>query len=147
MSGALALARQLVRVLRQRLAQVKRGGDDPVLLGRVGDRIALARRGSLGAPDVAELKRLGQHLEQAWRHERAGAHVAWLLLDPDDLPELRVARDELHQLALRERVQELDAPNRDPGMLWPGRVTDQVVVDLSRAQDQAGDLLGAGALG
>ena len=63
-SAPIPLAGELARVLRDRLADVQRGGDDPVLLVRVGDRVALARGGALGPPDVAELQVLGQDLQQ-----------------------------------------------------------------------------------
>src|SRR6202042_2407574 len=55
----LALARLLTRVLRDRLGEVQRGGDDPVLLLGVGNRIALPGGGTLRAADVAEVQGFG----------------------------------------------------------------------------------------
>src|ERR1700742_1045139 len=51
----LPLAEQLARELRHRLLEIERGGEDAVLLGGVGDGVALARGGPLGTPDVAEV--------------------------------------------------------------------------------------------
>ena len=93
--------------------EVQGGLDDPRLLGDVGGRIALARRRALGPADVAELQPLGQDLHEAREHVRAGAHVARLLLRPDDLLEVRVALDELEDLRLRERIEQLDAADGD----------------------------------
>src|SRR5205807_1845893 len=140
-STGLALARGLLRVLRHRHGQVQRGADDPRLLLDVGDRIALARRCALGPPDVAEAQALGEHLQQARRHVRAGAHVARLLLDPDDLAQVGVAVDELEDLLLGERIEQLDTTDRHARVPLAVGVADDVVVDLARAEDDARDLV------
>src|SRR3954447_12755445 len=140
-AGGLALARRLGRVDRDGDREVQRGADDPVLLHRVRGRVALARRRALGPADVAELERGGEHLEQARGHVRAGAHVARLLLDPDDLAQVRVARDLLLDLALREGGEELDARDRHALVVLARGVALEVVEDLARAQGEAGDLL------
>src|SRR5438270_5949538 len=62
--GASALARKLARELRDGIARLQRREQDPVLLERVGDRVALAGRGPLGAADVSEMKLLGEDLHQ-----------------------------------------------------------------------------------
>ena len=72
---------------------------------------------------------------------RAGAHVARLLLHPHDLLEVRVGLDELEDLALRERVQQLDAADRDALVALARRAADEVVVDLAGAEHEALDLL------
>src|SRR3954470_2146745 len=105
----LPLARLFARIHRYRNAQVERGADDPGLLHGVRGRVALARRGALGPPDVAELDVGGQDLQQARGHVRAGAHVARLLLHPHDLAQVRVAPYLFHDLRLREGVEQLDA--------------------------------------
>src|SRR3954470_4568917 len=46
----------------------------------------------------------GHDLHEAREHVRPRAHVARLLLHPDDLLEVRVARDELAHLRLGERI-------------------------------------------
>src|SRR3954451_12150666 len=137
----LALARRLRRLQRHRDRQVERGAQDAVLLGRVGGGIALARRRALGAADEAEVEVLRHDLHEAGEHVGAGAHVARLLLDPDDLAEVRVAADELRDLRLGERVEELDAPDGDALVGLAVRVADEVVVDLAGAEDEARDLL------
>src|ERR1019366_8007788 len=133
---------QLARVLRDRFTDVERGGDDPVLLHRMGDRVTLARGCALRPPDIAELELLGQHLQQSGRHERPRTHVARLLLDPYDLAQFRVTGRELEDLGLRERVQQLNAADRPVGIALALGVPEQVVVDLAGAQGQPGDPLG-----
>src|SRR3954449_5340776 len=136
-----ALAGLLGRVDRDRDREVERGADDAGLLDGVGGRIALARRGALGPADVAELQRAGQDLQQPRRHVGARAHVARLLLHPGDLAQVRIARDLLEDLLLRERVQQLDARDRHAVVALARRVALEVVVDLAGAEDQPLDLL------
>ncbi len=138
-----ALAGELARVLRDRLREVERGGDDPVLLDGVGDRIALARGGALGPADVAEVRgaRAGPAAGAATcargrpccaappgpRRPRGGSGSC--------ATSSRIS-------ALRERVEQLDPADRHVGLVglarawWP----DEVVVDLAGAQDQPRDL-------
>src|SRR4051795_1845263 len=72
---------------------------------------------------------------------RASAHVARLLLDPHDLAQVRVALDLFEDLRLRERIQQLDAGDRDALVVLAGRVALEVVEDLAGAEHQAVDLL------
>src|SRR4051812_22208432 len=136
-SGRLSLAGFLGRVDRHPHARVERGPDDPVLLERVGGRVALARARALGPADVAELEVAREDVQQARRHVRAGAHVPRLLLDPQDLAQVRVARDLLQDLGLGEGVEQLDAGDRDVLLALARGVALEVVVDLARAEDQA----------
>src|SRR4051794_3735095 len=137
----LTLARRLGGIQRHRDRQVERGAQDAVLLGGVRGRVALAGRRALGTADEAEVQVLRHDLHQAGEHVRAGAHVARLLLDPDDLAQVRVAADQLGDLRLGERVEQLDAADGDALVALAVRVADDVVVDLAGAEDQARDLL------
>src|SRR5215218_6391095 len=65
---ALALARLLGWVHRDRDREIQRRADDAVLLHRVRGRVALAGAGALGPADVAELEVARQQLKQARRH-------------------------------------------------------------------------------
>src|SRR4051794_29543593 len=130
----LPLTRQLLRVHPYGPREVQRGLHDAALLLRVRGRVALGRRGALGPADVAELQLARQDLHEARGHVRAGAHVARLLLQPDDFSEVRVAGDELEDLALRERIQQLDAADRDALVVRALLRADEVVVDLARAE-------------
>src|SRR4051794_818558 len=65
--GCLALARLLLGIDRNRDLEIQGGADDPVLLDRVGGRVALARRRALGTADVAELDVGREDLQQARR--------------------------------------------------------------------------------
>src|SRR5207245_450914 len=96
-------------------------------------RIALARAGPLRAPDEAEMHARGHDLHEAGEHVGARAHVAWLLLHPEHLAQLRVASHQLEELAFREGVEELDAPHRQSSMRFALGMTDEVVGDLARA--------------
>src|SRR4051795_76723 len=136
-----ALARLLGRVDRDRDGEVERGADDAGLLHGVGGRVPLARRGALGPADIAELERAREDVQQPRRHVGARAHVARLLLHPRDLAQVRVARDLLEDLLLRERVQQLDARDRDAVLALARGVALEVVVDLAGAEDEALDLL------
>src|SRR3954451_11253339 len=136
----LALARRLPGIQRDGDREVEHGLDDARLLGDVGGRIALARARALGAADVAEAQPLGEDLHEPREHVRAGAHVARLLLDPDDLLEVRVGADDLVDLRLGEGVQELDAPDGDAVVALARRMADEVVVDLAGAEDEPPDL-------
>src|SRR5690349_8779267 len=76
---------------------------DSLLLGAVCGGVALGGAGALGAADVAELEaRVLERVGDAALHGVPGAHVARLLLDPDELLEVRVALDELAELGLGE---------------------------------------------
>src|SRR3954452_10064249 len=137
----LTLARRLGGIQRHRDRQVERGAQDAVLLGGVRGRVALAGRRALGTADEPEVQVLRHDLHQPGEHVRAGAHVARLLLDPDDLAQVRVAADQLGDLRLGERVEQLDAADGDALVALAVRVADDVVVDLAGAEDQARDLL------
>ena len=102
----------------------------------VRGRVALARRGAVRAADVVELHALGKHLPLAVarEHEAPRAHVLRLLLDPDDLFQVRVAQDQLDDLLARERVEDLDARDRDLLVALVALVPGQVVVDPARAE-------------
>ena len=76
---------------------------------------------------------------------RPGSHVARLLLDPEDLLEVRVAGDQLAHVLFGERVEELDPPDRHAVIALVDLVALEVVVDLPRAEDKAGHLLGVDA--
>src|ERR1700729_3110028 len=128
----LPFAGELPRILGYGLADVQRGRDDPVLLVRVGDRVALAGRRALGAADVAELEVPREDLHEARAHVGAGAHVARLLLDPHDLLERRIALGKGEDFSLRERIQQLDAADRDARVVLARLVAGELVVDLAR---------------
>jgi hypothetical protein len=66
----------------------------------------------------------------------ARAHVARLLLHPHHLFEPRVGRRQLQDLVLWERVEQLYAADRDPGVGRARGVTDEVVIDLAAAEQQ-----------
>src|ERR1700722_1768543 len=98
-----ALSGSLAGILRGVQGQVERGAHDAILFGDVRRRVALAGARALGPADVAEVDLVGQDLHQAREHVRAGAHVARLFLCPDDLAQVRVARDQLANRLLGER--------------------------------------------
>src|SRR3954452_9522236 len=77
--------------------------DDALLLLRVRDRVALAGTGAGWASDIAKLDALGEQFRHPALRDRPGAHVSRLLLAPDDLLEVRIARDQLVELFLGER--------------------------------------------
>ena len=68
-----------------------------------------------------------------------GAHVLRLLLRPHDLLERRVRRDQLPRRLDRERVQLLEPRDRDAFGVLVRLVADDVVVDLSRAENEPAD--------
>ena len=135
-------ARRRLAPTRPRSA-LERGEHDALLLGAVRGRVALAGAGALGAADVAELDALGHELGHAARHHLPGAHVLRLLLDPDDLLEVRIAGDQLGDLLARERVEQLDAGDRDLRRRLALLVAVDVVVDLAAAEHQPLDLVAA----
>ena len=59
------------------------------------------------APRVLEAR--AEYLLEAWLHERPGAHVAMLLLRPDDLFDILVLGECVAQLRRRKRAQLFDA--------------------------------------
>src|SRR3954453_10998995 len=123
-------------------ARVAQGyADDSVLLAAVRHGVALARGGAQLAADVVVVDALGQDLVEPVIHVGAGSHVLRLLLNPDDLLQARVAGEQLDELLLRERVQQLYARDRDVPRGLPLFVADDVVVDLHAAQHEPCDLL------
>src|SRR5260221_8182779 len=122
-------------------AGCERGQDYAFLLQRVGAGVTLAGAGPALAADVGELHALGQQLRHAARHHLPGAHVARLLLHPGDLLQVRVGGDQVLQLFLGERVQNLHSGDGDVlGGVAPLAGVD-VEVHLAGAQHQALDLL------
>ncbi len=83
---------------------------------------------------------LGHDLHQPREHVGARARVARLLLDPQHLAQVRVASHQRQELAFRERVEELDAGDREAGVRGAFGMADEVVVDLARAEHEPRDL-------
>ena len=104
--------------------------------------VALSWRGPIGAANVAKFEAFGEDLHQAREHVFARAHVARLLLHPDDLLKVRVASEEFAQVAFGEWVELLYAADRDALVALATLVADKVVVDLPGAEQQPRDLLG-----
>ena len=71
----------------------------------------------------------------------AHPHVARLLLHPHDLAQVRVAPDLFEDLRLRERIQQLDAGDRDALVVLARRVALEVVEELAGAEHQPRDLV------
>src|SRR5215203_1861288 len=110
--------------------------DDPVLFAQVRCGIALARACPPRTADIVERDANRDGLFQPVPDRAVGTHVLRLLLRPDHLVEGRVAVDQVGRGADRERVQLLDAGDRDLGVVLPLRVPDDVVVDLARGEDE-----------
>src|SRR3954465_14226815 len=104
------------------------------------DGVALAGRRAQLAADVGVGDALRDDLVEPVLHERAGAHVLRLFLDPEDLLQVRVAAEQLLELLLRERVEQLDARYRDVARRRALLVADEVVVDLSAAENETRNL-------
>src|SRR5205823_8827587 len=101
-------------------------------------RVALARARAPRAAGVGEqdAEVLQRRLE-AVANRPPGAHVLRLLLGPDDLTEVRVSGDELGIGLDRKRIELLEPGDGDvscPGAFF---VSGNVVIDLSRAHDEA----------
>src|SRR5690348_14569736 len=90
----------------------ERFGDDARLLGGVDIGQTLRRAGVLGSSDVAERQMWRQQRGEMWRNVAPRAHVARLLLQPDDLAQMWVAGDDTGHLLLREWIQLLDTSDR-----------------------------------
>ena len=75
-------------------------------------------------------------------HEEPGALVLRLVLAPHDFGRVRVLLQLGGERLVRERIELLDADDRDVGVLALVALLDQVVVDLARAGDHALDLVG-----
>src|SRR3954468_21072001 len=80
----------------------ERGEHDALLLARVGAGVALAGAGPGRAADVIECDTLGDDAGEATGHHLPAAHVARLLLNPDDLLQVRVGGDHVLQLLVGE---------------------------------------------
>src|SRR5215831_3157722 len=99
-------------------APVKRLGaqgcqNDPLLLEAMGRRVALGRGRARRAADVAEVDALGNQLGHPAEHHAPRAHVLRLLLDPEDLLQVRILGDEAGDLVAREGVQKLHPGDGD----------------------------------
>src|SRR6187397_3428690 len=118
-----------------------RRSSDPVLLVLVERRVPLARRGTPRAPDVlhasgrADLRRLLEPMAEG----PPRAHVLRLFLRPHDLLERRIRGDERRDELEWERVELLDARDRDGRRARAKLVGDDVVVDLPAAEDEPPD--------
>src|SRR5215210_5339745 len=99
--------------LRPALAAERRLHDARLLPG-VDARRALGGGRPLRAPDVAQRHALGEQRRQPPPDVAPGAHVLGLLLQPDDLGQVGVARQQLLELGPREGVEQLHPRHRDP---------------------------------
>src|SRR2546427_11935577 len=72
----------------------KRGLHDALLLRLMGDRIALARAGSFGATHIGKRQLLRQARLEPALDVPVGAHVHRLFLDPGQLTDIRIFRDQ-----------------------------------------------------
>ena len=70
-----------------------------------------------------------------------GALVLRLFLAPDDLARVRVVRERRRVILGRERIELLDAHDRDVARLVGAARLEQVEVDLARAEHDARDVL------
>src|SRR5439155_2208378 len=77
----------------------QRRGDDARLLGSVRGGVPLGGSRAVGPADVAHRDVRQHELRQLRLHEVLRAHVGRLLLHPDDLRDLGIARDQLGDLA------------------------------------------------
>src|SRR5688500_15309467 len=119
------------------LVTVQALAGDSVLLDEVRGRVPLARARAPRTPDIAKLDFGWQPLLQPVPDGAPGPHVLRLLLRPDALGHVRIAGEELVIRRERERVELLEPGDSDAlGGATP-LVTDDVVVDLPGAEDEA----------
>ena len=71
------------------------------------------RAGAADASDVAQGTAIANQLIEERAHELPRAHVLGLFLQPDDVAHRRIAPEQFVQRDLRERIQLLDAADRD----------------------------------
>src|SRR5436190_18163248 len=119
------------RLLEQRLL---------LLLVQVG--VADRRQRRRRPAGVAEALSLAHVLVDVVLDEEPRALVLRLVLAPHDLAQARVFLELGSERLVRERIELLDADNRDVGVLAVGAGADEVVVDLARAGDQPLDAIG-----
>src|SRR5579875_349636 len=116
--------------------------DQVRLVERVHRLESLGRAGPARPADVAQFLALGQIIAQPPLDEVPGAHIARLLLHPDDLGRVGVGGDDLAYLLLREGIELLDPHDRDLLGQLAGSVLlagDQIDPDLARAENQPAD--------
>src|SRR5690606_24368841 len=87
--------------------------DEACLLANVPLVPAFRRACPSGAADVDEWQPSGQKIAQAGRNVQPGAHVPRLLLEPDDLLQIRIGGDQLRELLGGEWVELLHPSDRD----------------------------------
>ena len=123
--------------LQPLLLEVERHAHDAVLLALVRRRVALAGRGAQLAADVVEATPSGRISPSGARmNARAPMFFGSSWTQTISL-EVRVARDQLAQLVLGERVEQLDARDRDVARRRALLVAGEVVVDLARCRAPA----------
>src|SRR5215218_7218842 len=116
-------------------------GHDAVLLLALGIGPSLGRAGPLRAADVAHGP-VASQIAQARRHERPGAHVARLFLQPDDLLGGPIRVQSLFNLLGGERIQLFD-PNDGQTVCLGRALRFQVGPDVAAAQHEPSDSAGA----
>ena len=133
---------------QRRQRQAERGAHDAVLLAVVRRGVALGRAAAPRAADVAQAHARRDGGLDAVAHRAPGAHVGRLFLGPDDLGQAGVARQQLGQLGRRERVELLDARDRDLVGAGALGVALDVVVEAAGAEHEPADVLAPlGAVG
>ena len=143
------LAARAVDARRRRAKRRRRQGraHDPVLLAQMRGRIALARARAPGAADVVQRHAVGLRLLEPVPDRPPRAHVLRLLLHPDDLAQVRIARRRAPSPSRPGTGRAARSARPRPGPATPSQqlVADDVVVHLPLADDQALGALVVGA--
>ena len=101
-------------MLPRRVAvEVERPLDERLLIELVPRRRAFRRARAARAADVAQRTAVADQLLEQRPHELPGAHVLRLFLQPDDVADRWVGVEHLAQRHVRERIELLDAADRD----------------------------------
>src|SRR5438270_9501932 len=124
--------------------QPERRANDAVLLAQVRGGIPLARARAPRPSRVHELHGVRLRLLETVADGAERSHVLRLLLHPDELAQARVAAQQIRRLLHRERIQLLEARDRNALRLAAPLVAGDVVVDLARAQDETRRALAVG---
>src|SRR5690606_4130410 len=96
------------------------------------DRIRTGRRRRRSdAADISNAAVRTCDLPQTRGHERPSAHILRLFLRPNDPGHIRITCDELGDRVARERIELLDACDRDLGFDIAVASVFEVVIDLA----------------
>src|SRR5579883_1685177 len=131
------------RLRMRRCRWLECGLDERLLFGPIEVVGTDGRAGARRAPDIRQGGARADQGAQVGLDEGPCAHIPRLFLNPDDLPERRVRGQQLGEFGGREWIELFKPHDGGLGVLCAPGTRGEINIDVSGAQDQAANPIGA----